>query len=69
MIFTGAVQFVAGMKGSDYIIAINQDEKAPIFDVAHLGIIGDIYEIIPKLTEKIKAMKNEDAQKVAQMAK
>ena len=66
---SGAVQFVAGMKGSDYIIAINQDEKAPIFDVAHLGIIGDIYEIIPKLTEKIKAMKNEDAQKVAQMAK
>ena len=66
---SGAVQFVAGMKGSDYIIAINQDEKAPIFDVAHLGIIGDIYEIIPKLTEKIKAMKNEDTQKVAQMAK
>ena len=57
------------MKGSDYIIAINQDEKAPIFDMAHLGIIGDIYEIIPKLTEKIKAMKNEDTQKVAQMAK
>ena len=51
------------------IKAINQDEKAPIFDVSHLGIIGDIYEIIPKLTEKIKAMKNEDAQKVAQMAK
>ena len=65
---SGAVQFVAGMKGSDYIIAINQDEKAPIFDVAHLGIIGDIYEIIPKLTEKIKAMKNENKQKVAQMA-
>ena len=61
-------EFVAGMKGSDYIIAINQDEKAPIFDVAHLGIIGDIYEIIPKLTEKIKAMKNENKQKVAQMA-
>ena len=65
---SGAVQFVAGMKGSDYIIAINHDEHAPIFDVAHLGIIGDIYEIIPKLTEKIKAMKNENKQKVAQMA-
>ena len=65
---SGAVQFVAGMKGSDYIIAINQDEKAPIFDVAHLGIIGDIYEIIPKLIGKIKAMKNENKQKVAQMA-
>lgn len=49
---SGAVQFVAGMKGSDYIIAINQDENAPIFDVAHLALIGDIYEIIPKLIEK-----------------
>ena len=50
---SGAVQFVAGMSGSDYIIAINQDEKAPIFDVAHMALIGDIYEIIPKLIEKI----------------
>lgn len=39
---SGAVQFVAGMSGSDYIIAINQDEKAPIFDVAHMALIGDI---------------------------
>ena len=51
---SGAVQFVAGMKGSDYIIAINQDENAPIFDVAHLALIGDIYEIIPMLIEKIE---------------
>lgn len=50
---SGAVQFVAGMSGSDYIIAINQDEKAPIFDVAHMALIGDIYEIIPKLIEQI----------------
>ena len=50
---SGAVQFVAGMSGSDYILAINQDEKAPIFDVAHMALIGDIYEIIPKLIEKI----------------
>lgn len=56
---SGAVQFVAGMKGSDYIIAINQDENAPIFDVAHLAIIGDIYEIIPMLTEKIEKIKCE----------
>lgn len=54
---SGAVQFVAGMKGSDYIIAINQDENAPIFDVAHLALIGDIYEIIPKLIDKIETMK------------
>ena len=56
---SGAVQFVAGMKGSDYIIAINQDENAPIFDVAHLALIGDIYEIIPKLIEKIEDIKKE----------
>ncbi|WP_434796511.1 FAD-binding protein [Terrisporobacter vanillatitrophus] len=54
---SGAVQFVAGMKGSDYIIAINQDENAPIFDVAHLALIGDIYEIIPMLIEKIENIK------------
>lgn len=51
---SGAVQFVAGMSGSDYIIAINKDEKAPIFDVAHMALIGDIYKIIPKLIEKIE---------------
>ncbi|MEW9078491.1 electron transfer flavoprotein subunit alpha [Terrisporobacter glycolicus] len=57
---SGAVQFVAGMKGSDYIIAINQDENAPIFDVAHLALIGDIYEIIPMLIEKIENIKKEN---------
>lgn len=51
---SGAVQFVAGMQGSDYIVAINKDEKAPIFDVAHLALVGDIYEIVPKLIEKIE---------------
>ncbi|WP_297136898.1 electron transfer flavoprotein subunit alpha/FixB family protein [Terrisporobacter sp.] len=56
---SGAVQFVAGMKGSEYIVAINQDENAPIFDVAHLALIGDIYEIIPILIEKIKNIKKE----------
>lgn len=51
---SGAVQFTAGMNNSDYIFAINNDEKAPIFKVAHYGIVGDIYEIIPKLIQKIK---------------
>ncbi|OJT75840.1 hypothetical protein BM530_11315, partial [Clostridioides difficile] len=49
---SGAVQFVAGMQGADYIVAINKDDKAPILDVAHLALIGDIYDIIPKLIEK-----------------
>ncbi|OOM79267.1 acryloyl-CoA reductase electron transfer subunit beta [Clostridium puniceum] len=51
---SGAVQFTAGMNNSDYIFAINIDEKAPIFKVAHYGVVGDIYEIIPQLIEQIK---------------
>ncbi|TDT51949.1 electron transfer flavoprotein subunit alpha [Fonticella tunisiensis] len=54
---SGAVQFTAGMNNSEYIIAINKDEKAPIFKVAHYGIVGDIYEIIPGLIENIKRVK------------
>lgn len=51
---SGAVQFTAGMNNSEYIFAINKDENAPIFKIAHYGIVGDIYEVIPKLIEKIK---------------
>lgn len=50
----GAVQFTAGMNGSETIVAVNTDEQAPIFDVAHYGIVGDLYNVIPKLTEEIK---------------
>ncbi len=52
---SGAIQFVAGMNKSDCIIAINSDENAPIFNCAHYGIIGDIYEIIPGLIEKLSS--------------
>jgi electron transfer flavoprotein alpha subunit len=54
---SGAVQFTAGMKSADYIFAINRDPKAAIFSVAHYGIIGDIYEIVPRLIENIKKEK------------
>jgi electron transfer flavoprotein alpha subunit len=52
---SGAVQFTAGMNNSEYIFAINKDEKAPIFKVAHYGVVGDIYEIVPQLIENIKS--------------
>lgn len=51
---SGAVQFAAGMKSSDCIVAVNTDKSAPIFDVAHYAVVGDVNEIVPKLIEKIK---------------
>jgi electron transfer flavoprotein alpha subunit len=50
---SGSVQFVAGMKGSEKIFAINKDENASIFKTAHYGIVGDLYEIVPMLEKKI----------------
>jgi electron transfer flavoprotein alpha subunit len=51
---SGAIQFAAGMNQSECIIAINKDEKAPIFQIAHYGIVGDVYEIIPRMIQEIR---------------
>ena len=51
---SGAIQFATCMRDSEFIVAINTDRAAPIFDVAHVAIVDDLYKVVPELIEKLK---------------
>jgi electron transfer flavoprotein alpha subunit len=62
---SGASHHLMGMRDSQKIVALNIDRQAPIFSVAHLGVVGDLHQILPRLTQKVKDFKQPDCEKTA----
>jgi len=54
---SGAIQHLAGMRGSKYIVAINTDKEAPIFKLADYGVVADLFKVVPAMTAEIQRMK------------
>ena len=54
---SGAVQHLVGMQSSDHIVAVNSDPNAPIFKVATYGIVGDLYEVVPAMLDRLKELR------------
>ena len=57
---SGAIQHVAGMQDSELIVAINTNESAPIFEIADVGIVGDLYKVIPAIIEELDKVEAKD---------
>ena len=58
---SGAIQHIAGMRTANVIVAVNRDAEAPIFNIANYGLIGDIFEVLPRLAEEIRAARSSSA--------
>jgi len=53
---SGQIQYTVGIRGARITVAINKDENAPIFPVSDYGIVGNLYEVVPRLTEKLRSL-------------
>ena len=58
---SGAIQHLVGMQDSDVIIAINRDRQAPIFEVSTYGIVGDVFQVVPAITKRIRGLRTKRA--------